>query len=103
MGIDPLSDAAAAGPGSPSMSGGMTGRLCGKVLVCITEDWFLLSHFKPLIGKLRQTRETIACQEETGRSPTRRAKRLRRGWFGEVDVLKISMRCLQFSESSPKA
>ncbi len=28
-------------------------RVCGRILVVITEDWFALSHFKPLLAELR--------------------------------------------------
>jgi glycosyltransferase involved in cell wall biosynthesis len=40
-----------AGAASPAKLDGRT-RLCGKILIAITEDWFALSHFKPLIRTL---------------------------------------------------
>jgi glycosyltransferase involved in cell wall biosynthesis len=39
-----------------------------KILVAITEDWFLLSHFRPLIAELRQlAREVIVVTRASGR------------------------------------
>ena len=33
-------------------TGPQRARACGKVLLCITEDWFCLSHFQPLLRTL---------------------------------------------------
>ncbi|MFM9851099.1 MAG: glycosyltransferase family 4 protein [Hyphomicrobiaceae bacterium] len=39
-----------------------------KILVAITEDWFLLSHFRPLIAELRQlAREVVVVTRDSGR------------------------------------
>jgi glycosyltransferase involved in cell wall biosynthesis len=39
-----------------------------KILVAITEDWFLLSHFRPLIAELRRlAREVIVVTRASGR------------------------------------
>lgn len=39
-----------------------------KILVAITEDWFLLSHFRPLIAELRQlAREVVVVTRNSGR------------------------------------
>ena len=34
-------------------------ELCRKVVLCITEDWFALSHFKPLIAVLREVAHAV--------------------------------------------
>lgn len=42
--------------------------LLGKVLVCVTEDWFALSHFQPLIRCLeRIAREVVVVTRDSGR------------------------------------
>jgi glycosyltransferase involved in cell wall biosynthesis len=48
-------------PASPVPSGGgeTLPELCRKVLLFITEDWFALSHFRPLIGLLEQISHTV--------------------------------------------
>ena len=39
-----------------------------KILVAITEDWFLLSHFRPLIAELRQlAREVVVVTRDSDR------------------------------------
>ncbi|MGH6814526.1 MAG: glycosyltransferase, partial [Hyphomicrobiaceae bacterium] len=43
-------------------------RLCGKVLVLVTEDWFALSHFRPLIATLREmSTEVVVATRSSGR------------------------------------
>lgn len=45
-----------------------TARACGRVLVVITEDWFALSHFRPLLSELRQVAsEVIVATRSSGR------------------------------------
>src|SRR6267142_2581176 len=34
-------------------------ELCRKVVLCVTEDWFALSHFRPLIGVLREVAHAV--------------------------------------------
>lgn len=34
-------------------------ELCRKVLICISEDWFALSHFRPLIAVLREVAHSV--------------------------------------------
>jgi glycosyltransferase involved in cell wall biosynthesis len=57
------------------MSGSATGDklsrarpLCDKIMVCVTEDWFALSHFRPLLGTLQQlAREVLVITRSSGR------------------------------------
>jgi glycosyltransferase involved in cell wall biosynthesis len=43
-------------------------ELCQKILVLITEDWFALSHFQPLIGVLREVaRDVVVVTRSSGR------------------------------------
>jgi glycosyltransferase involved in cell wall biosynthesis len=40
----------------------------GRVLVCVTEDWFVLSHFKPLLrALLRVADEVVVAARDNGR------------------------------------
>src|SRR5690606_37851802 len=42
--------------------------IVGKVLVGCTEDWFTLSHFKPLLRRLRQiARDVVVVARSSGR------------------------------------
>ena len=34
-------------------------ELCRKVVLCVTEDWFALSHFKPLIAVLKEVAHAV--------------------------------------------
>jgi hypothetical protein len=34
-------------------------ELCRKVVLCVTEDWFVLSHFKPLIAVLKEVAHAV--------------------------------------------
>src|SRR5436190_10070785 len=34
-------------------------ELCSKVVLCITEDWFVLSHFRPLIAVLKEVAHAV--------------------------------------------
>lgn len=41
---------------------------CGKILLLVTEDWFALSHFKPLIATLREIAdEVVIATRSSGR------------------------------------
>lgn len=43
-------------------------KACRKILVCITEDWFTLSHFKPLLRTLSQLAdEVVVATRSSGR------------------------------------
>ncbi|MFV0298458.1 MAG: glycosyltransferase family 4 protein [Hyphomicrobiaceae bacterium] len=42
----------------------------GKVMVCVTEDWFALSHFQPLIRRLvRLASDVVVVTRSSGRMP----------------------------------
>jgi glycosyltransferase involved in cell wall biosynthesis len=43
--------------------------LCDRILVLVTEDWFVLSHFKPLLAVLKDcAREVVVVTRASGRS-----------------------------------
>src|SRR5262245_48398016 len=43
---------------------------CGKIVLLITEDWFALSHFRPLISVLTQiATEVVVVTRSSGRLP----------------------------------
>jgi glycosyltransferase involved in cell wall biosynthesis len=43
---------------------------CGKIVLLITEDWFALSHFRPLISLLSElAREVVVVTRSSGRLP----------------------------------
>ena len=45
-----------------------SGPPCGKILVCITEDWFALSHFQPLLRTLTSiASEVVVATRTSGR------------------------------------
>src|SRR5207247_965302 len=42
--------------------------LVGRILLLVTEDWFVLSHFQPLIAVLREiAREVVVVTHSSGR------------------------------------
>ena len=46
----------------------VAGPIVGKILICVTEDWFALSHFQPLIRRLvRLSREVVVATRSSGR------------------------------------
>lgn len=46
----------------------VTGKLFGRVMLCVTEDWFALSHFQPLITLLvRLADEVLVVARASGR------------------------------------
>jgi glycosyltransferase involved in cell wall biosynthesis len=60
----------------------------GKVLVLVTEDWFALSHFKPLIRRLRRlAREVVIVARSSGR-------------MGEIETLGARTIDLDYNRSS---
>lgn len=59
-----------------------------RILVAITEDWFLLSHFRPLIAELRQlAREVVVVTRDSGR-------------IAEVQSLGVRTILLDYNRSS---
>ncbi len=51
-------------PGAPRAPG----SVCDRILVVITEDWFALSHFKPLLSQLSLlAREVVVATRSSGR------------------------------------
>jgi glycosyltransferase involved in cell wall biosynthesis len=68
------------------------GRGCapvvGKVLVCCTEDWFTLSHFQPLLRRLKAiAREVVVATRSSGR-------------MGEIEALGCRTIDLEYNRSS---
>lgn len=63
-------------------------ELCRKVLICISEDWFALSHFRPLIGVLREVAHSVVVV-------TRSSGRLR-----EIEALGVRAIDFDFRRSS---
>ncbi|MDX2156323.1 MAG: glycosyltransferase family 4 protein [Hyphomicrobiaceae bacterium] len=60
----------------------------GKVLIAVTEDWFALSHFKPLIRRLKQlAREVVVVTRSSGR-------------MGEIAALGAHTIDLEYNRSS---
>ncbi|MGE3064238.1 MAG: glycosyltransferase [Hyphomicrobiaceae bacterium] len=39
---------------------------CGKALLCVTEDWFALSHFRPVITVLREVAQDVVVVTRCG-------------------------------------
>lgn len=63
-------------------------RPFSKILVCITEDWFALSHFKPLLATLAETagEVVVACRSS--------------GRMGEIEALGCRTVDFDFRRSS---
>ena len=54
------------GRGAPGQE---TSTLCAKVALLVTEDWFVLSHFRPLIAVLREIAgEVVVITRSSGRA-----------------------------------
>jgi hypothetical protein len=63
-------------------------ELCRKVVVLITEDWFALSHFRPLIGLLKEiAREVVVVTRSSGR-------------LGEIEALGVRVIDFDYRRSS---
>lgn len=72
---------------APSGRGGEA-PLIGKALVCVTEDWFALSHFQPLVRRLlRLAREVVVVARSSGR-------------MGELNALGTRTIDLDYNRSS---
>jgi glycosyltransferase involved in cell wall biosynthesis len=67
---------------------GAGGKALGKVLVAVTEDWFCLSHFQPLVRRLVQlAREVVVVTRSSGR-------------MGEIEALGARTIDLEYNRSS---
>jgi glycosyltransferase involved in cell wall biosynthesis len=69
---------------------GGSARLWNKVLVVITEDWFALSHFRPLLAELK----TLAGSVVVAARPS--------GRFGEIRALGVEARAFDMQRGSLK-
>ena len=63
-------------------------KACGKVLVCITEDWFTLSHFRPLLRTLASLAEEVVVATRSS------------GRLGEIEALGCRVVDFDFRRSS---
>ena len=63
-------------------------ELCRKVVLCITEDWFTLSHFKPLIAVLREVAHAVVVITNSS------------GRLGEIEALGVRVVDFDFHRSS---
>lgn len=71
-----------------SMASNRAAKLVGKVIVCVTEDWFCVSHFKPLLRSLnRIAGEVVVVARSSGR-------------FGELEALGVRAIDLDYNRSS---
>lgn len=62
--------------------------IVGKALVCCTEDWFTLSHFRPLLRRLTQiAREVVVVTRSSGR-------------MGEIEALGVRTIDLEYNRAS---
>jgi glycosyltransferase involved in cell wall biosynthesis len=72
---------------APQSHSGMPASI-GKVVVCCTEDWFTLSHFQPLLRRLRAiAREVVVVARSSGR-------------MGEIKALGCRTIDLDYNRSS---
>lgn len=63
-------------------------ELCRKVVLLVTEDWFALSHFRPLIGVLREiAHEVVVVTRSSGR-------------FAEIEALGARVVDFDYQRSS---
>lgn len=67
---------------------GASGQRCGKILLLVTEDWFALSHFKPLIATLRGIADEVVLATRSS------------GRFGELEALGARVVPFDFRRSS---
>jgi glycosyltransferase involved in cell wall biosynthesis len=74
-----------------------SGPVCDRILVVITEDWFALSHFKPLLSQLSLlAREVVVATRSSGRLDELAALGVRpiafdmqRGSFNPLKLAKV--------------
>ena len=83
-----MGDAWRMAAGSPKGEVQPFSELCRKVVICITEDWFALSHFRPLIAVLREVAHSVVVV-------TRSSGRLR-----EIEALGVRTIDFDFRRSS---
>ena len=63
-------------------------ELCRKVVLCVTEDWFVLSHFQPLIAVLREVAHAVVVITRSS------------GRLGEIEALGARVIDFDFRRSS---
>ncbi len=63
-------------------------ELCRKVVLCVTEDWFALSHFKPLIAVLKEVAHAVVVVTRSS------------GRIGEIEALGVRVIDFDFRRSS---
>jgi glycosyltransferase involved in cell wall biosynthesis len=63
-------------------------ELCRKVVLCVTEDWFVLSHFKPLIAVLKEVAHAVVVVTRSS------------GRFSEIEALGARVVDFDFRRSS---
>jgi glycosyltransferase involved in cell wall biosynthesis len=63
-------------------------ELCRKVVLCVTEDWFALSHFKPLIGVLKEIAHAVVVVTRSS------------GRLAEIEALGVRVIDFDFRRSS---
>jgi glycosyltransferase involved in cell wall biosynthesis len=102
--LEPIKDRAA--DLGLDIAGDGTQRVCGKILVLITEDWFALSHFQPLLRELRTLSDDVAVvTASSGRLADLRALgvrtiefNMRRGSFNPIAQARVSRRLARLIE-----
>ncbi len=106
MDLEPIRDRAA-DIGTDIAIGDGAQRVCGKILVLITEDWFALSHFQPLLRELRTLADDVAVvTASSGRLDELRALGVRtiefnmqRGSFNPLAQMRVSRRLARLIET----
>ena len=63
-------------------------ELCRKVVLCVTEDWFALSHFRPLIAVLREVAHAVVVVTRSS------------GRLGEIEALGARVIDFDFRRAS---
>jgi glycosyltransferase involved in cell wall biosynthesis len=63
-------------------------ELCRKVVLCITEDWFVLSHFRPLIAVLKEVAHAVVVVTRSS------------GRLAEIEELGVRVIDFDFRRSS---
>src|SRR5947209_1146076 len=75
-------------PDLPVSSHGPQIYICERILVVITEDWFALSHFRPLLCELRNVaKEVVVVARSSGR-------------LDELQALGVRVRSLDLGRGS---
>ena len=76
------------GEARPSLTVAGTARPWGKILVVITEDWFALSHFIPLLSELRDAGRTVVVAARPS------------GRFSDLHALGVEARAFDMQRGS---